>query len=202
MGLNAHLRKIFEVILIQQMKGVNRLARKRDPKRNAAFELFKKHDGDITNREIAKLLAIDEKKIAVWKGRDKWINQLNGLDECCTTKSHTTTKSKSTKNDIRSYRKKQVIDALVEAGTYSPALDLLIEIYLDAYEEYQEYKNEKLRKELAKYLGQLGLDGKNKELIKKSGVLLEKGDEEKEKEKEPAPVENSKLVQFRQRMQR
>ena len=173
---------------------MNRLARQRDPKRNAALELFKKHDGDITNREIANILDVDEKKIAVWKGRDNWNDYINS----CTTKKRNTTKRK--KQDIRSKKQKQIIDALVEAGTYSPALDLLIEIYLDAYEEYLENKNEKLRKELAKYLGQLGLDGKNKDLIKKSGTLLAKGDEENEKE--PAPVENSKLVKFRQRMQR
>ena len=88
---------------------------------------------------------------------------------------------------------------MVEAGTYSPALDLLIEIYLDAYDEYLVDKNEKTRKELAKLLGQLGLDGKNKEIVKKSGRLLAKGDEENEKEN---VVENSKLVDFRKRRMR
>ncbi|RHW37397.1 hypothetical protein D1B31_16225 [Neobacillus notoginsengisoli] len=119
----------------------------------------------------------------------------------CTTKKKNTTNKKPRKQDTRSVQREQVIIALVEAGTYSPALDLLIEIYLDAYEEYKEQPSEKLRKELAKYLGQLGLDGKNKDLIKKSGRLLEKGDAEK-KEEEPTPAENSKLVQFRQRMSR
>ncbi|WP_438824854.1 hypothetical protein [Bacillus sp. JJ722] len=111
------------------------------------------------------------------------------------------------KKDIRIETRKRIIDALIEAGTYSPALDLLIELYLDAYEEYQLLKvndedTEKLRKELAKLLGQLGLDGKNKDLIKKNGVLLEKGDEEKENEKVPDTNENSKLVEFRQRRMR
>lgn len=58
---------------------------------------------------------------------------------------------------------------------------MLIEVYLDAYEDYLEQRSEKLRKEMAKYLGQLGLDGKNKDLIKKSGVLLAKEEEEKKK---------------------
>lgn len=125
---------------------------------------------------------------------------------------------------------KRILDVLVEAGTYTPALDPLIEIYLDAYEIYhvkyglwknlnfptvQKTKNvngdvkeskhllaqqvEVWSKQKAKYLGQLGLDGKNKELIKKSGVLLDKGKEEKEDEK---GVESNKLLQFRQKRQR
>lgn len=181
------------------------MARKRDPKRDQSFKIFKAHDGSISNREIAKVLEIDEKKIAVWKSRDKWVQQLEGNIESCTTKKTTTTKKKPSKRDEQ---QKRIVDSLVEAGTYSPALDLLIEVYLDCYDEYQQMKDtgentEKLRKELAKLLGQLGLDGKNKELIKKSGVLLAKGDEEegKEKKKEPEP-EDSKLVQFRKRQMR
>jgi hypothetical protein len=167
------------------------MARKRDPKRDEAFKLFIAQKGNISNREIARVLDVDEKKIAVWKGRDKWAEQLTGEKRCTTKRNNTT--------NIRSKRKKEIIDALIEAGTYSPALDFLIEIYLDCYEEYQVNKTEKLRKELAKYLGQLGLDGKNKELIKKSGVLLEK--EEDVEEKGDVPQSN-KLIQFRQRMSR
>lgn len=166
------------------------MLRKKDPNREKAFELFKEHGGKIKNREIANILGLDERKVAVWKGRDKWNEQIGIV------KQHTTKKRNTT--NVRSKRKKEIIEALIEAGTYSPALDFLIEIYLDAYEEYKENKNEKLRKELAKYLGQLGLDGKNKELIKKSGVLLEK---EEEEEKEEVP-QNNKLIQFRQRMSR
>lgn len=119
----------------------------------------------------------------------------------------------------------RIMDVLVEAGTYSPALDPLIEVYLDAVEIYsvkyglwknsnfptvQKTKNvngdvkeskhplvqqvEFWSKQKAKYLGQLGLDGKNKDLIKKSGVLLEKGKTEKESTE---PSDSNKLVQFR-----
>ncbi|MDQ0254917.1 uncharacterized protein YjcR [Evansella vedderi] len=48
------------------------MPRKRDPKRDEAWELYKKHNGDITNRRIANILEVDEKKVAVWKQRDKW----------------------------------------------------------------------------------------------------------------------------------
>ena len=124
----------------------------------------------------------------------------------------------------------RIMNVLVEAGTYSPALDPLIEVYLDAVEIYsvkyvlwknsnfptvQKTKNvngdvkeskhplaqqvEVWSKQKAKYLGQLGLDGKNKDLIKKSGVLLEKGKVEKESTE---PTDDNKLLQFRQRMNR
>lgn len=52
------------------------MARERDPNRDKAFKLFEEHGGDITNREIAKRLDIDEKVVAVWKGRDKWLENI------------------------------------------------------------------------------------------------------------------------------
>lgn len=48
------------------------MARTRDPNRDEAFEIWKRHNGEITNRAIAEQLDIDEKKVAVWKQRDKW----------------------------------------------------------------------------------------------------------------------------------
>ncbi|HAQ4449812.1 small subunit of terminase [Enterococcus faecium] len=48
------------------------MARKRDPRRDEAFELFKKFDGAITNREISEKLSVPEKTISAWKSRDKW----------------------------------------------------------------------------------------------------------------------------------
>lgn len=47
------------------------MARIRDPARDKAKELFLTNRG-ITNREIANILGIDEKKVATWKYRDKW----------------------------------------------------------------------------------------------------------------------------------
>ncbi|MGJ0741473.1 phage terminase small subunit [Enterococcus casseliflavus] len=60
------------------------MARKRDPKRDKAFELFKKSNGTVTNREIAKQLDVPEKTISAWKSRDKW-NAVLQKDECSTT---------------------------------------------------------------------------------------------------------------------
>ena len=62
-----------------------RLPRSRNPNRDKAFEIYKDHGGKITNREIASILSVDEKVIAVWKNRDKW-NVVQQSSECCTTR--------------------------------------------------------------------------------------------------------------------
>ena len=48
------------------------MPRARDPKRDEAHYLWLEQNGNISNREIAKKLNVDEKKVAVWKQRDKW----------------------------------------------------------------------------------------------------------------------------------
>ena len=60
------------------------MARKRDPRRDEAFELFKKSNGTITNREISEKLSVPEKTISAWKSRDKW-NEVLQKDECSTS---------------------------------------------------------------------------------------------------------------------
>ncbi|WP_280752906.1 MULTISPECIES: phage terminase small subunit [unclassified Paenibacillus] len=48
------------------------MARARDPNRDQAYQIWLNHGGNITNRQIAEQLGIDEKKVAVWKQRYKW----------------------------------------------------------------------------------------------------------------------------------
>lgn len=48
------------------------MPRKRDPRRDEAYEIWKQHDGNITNRSIAEQLNVPEKTISAWKSRDKW----------------------------------------------------------------------------------------------------------------------------------
>lgn len=159
----------------------------------------------MSNTEIARLLDVAESTARKWKSRYKWDEKLGLKKSVTRSKRSSVTENKKVTKDIRSNQSEQVINALVEAGTYSPALELLIDVYLDCYEEYESAKQngeetEKLRKELARLIGQLGLDGKNKELIKRSGVLLEKQEKQDEKEKEEVVPQNNKLLQFRQRM--
>lgn len=55
------------------------VARARDPNRDKAFEIWKQHNGDITNRKIAEMLDCPEKTIGGWKSKDKWTQNLNGV---------------------------------------------------------------------------------------------------------------------------
>lgn len=55
------------------------MPRQRDPRRDKAFEIWKKHNGNITNRAIAEQLGIPEKTVGAWKAKDKWNEKLNGV---------------------------------------------------------------------------------------------------------------------------
>lgn len=61
---------------------------KANPNRAKAKEIWEQHGGEITNRSIASMLGEDEKKIAVWKQRDKWVkgDVVQQGKKCCTTK--------------------------------------------------------------------------------------------------------------------
>lgn len=55
------------------------MARARSPNRDKAFEIYKNHNGNIANREIARTLGISEKTISGWKAKDNWNDKLNGV---------------------------------------------------------------------------------------------------------------------------
>ena len=55
------------------------MPRARDPNRDKAFEIYKKHKGKIQNREISKLLSVSEKTVSGWKCKDKWNQKMNGV---------------------------------------------------------------------------------------------------------------------------
>lgn len=55
------------------------MPRQRSPNRDQAFEIFKKHNGNIENRRIAEMLDISEKTVGGWKCKDKWSEQLSGV---------------------------------------------------------------------------------------------------------------------------
>lgn len=57
------------------------MARARDPNRDKAFDIYKEHEGNITNRAIAEMLGVPEKTIGSWKSKskDNWDAKLNGV---------------------------------------------------------------------------------------------------------------------------
>lgn len=55
------------------------MPRQRSPNRDKAFEIYKENDGNIENRQIAKILNISEKTVGGWKCKDHWQDKLNGV---------------------------------------------------------------------------------------------------------------------------
>ena len=54
------------------------MARERDPRREQAFEIWKKSDGKMKLKEIAEQLGISEGTVRGWKNKDSWVDKLNG----------------------------------------------------------------------------------------------------------------------------
>lgn len=75
------------------------MSRKRNPKRDEAFEIWKKHKGEITNKEIAEQVDAPAKTISAWKSRDKWSAALKP-DECSTTKKKRSTTTKKKEKEV------------------------------------------------------------------------------------------------------
>ena len=55
------------------------MPRARSPNRDKAFEIYKLHNGNVENRQIANSLNISEKTISGWKCKDNWADKLNGV---------------------------------------------------------------------------------------------------------------------------
>jgi len=113
------------------------MARQRSPNRDKGFEIYKEHKGDITNREIANKLNEDEKKIAVWKQRDKWDNNSNVVQQ---KKKRCTTN----KNDNKKSTKKQVIadeiKEVMENGELTEQQKLFCIYYSKCFNQTKAYQ--------------------------------------------------------------
>ena len=66
------------------------MARARDPNRDKAFEIYKEHNSNVTNRAIAEMLNVPEKTISAWKSRDKWIAVLQNGERSTTNGNRST----------------------------------------------------------------------------------------------------------------
>ena len=85
------------------------MARERSPARDKAFEIYKEHKGDITNREIASILETSEKTISGWKAKDKWNENFNGVLQ---KKIRSTPKENSNKKVAKEAIAKEVKEVL------------------------------------------------------------------------------------------
>lgn len=109
------------------------MARIRDPARDKAKELYL-NNKDITNREIANILKIDEKKVATWKYRDKW--------ECNTTEKKNVVqqnKKCSTTNEKNKINWLKLENEYVTDITQKVTLKALSEKYNISFQVIQNY---------------------------------------------------------------
>lgn len=83
------------------------MARARSPSRDKALEIYKQHNGNITNREIASMLNEDEKVIAVWKSRDKWNKVVQQSEQSCKTNKIDAKKTRKASKKANSRLKKE-----------------------------------------------------------------------------------------------
>lgn len=109
------------------------MPRLRNPNRTKAFEIYKEHGGNITNREIAKLLGEDEKVVAVWKSRDKW-NVVQQSNESCTT---------NVKTESKKVNKKAIaveVDQVIENTDLTDKQRLFCCLYIKCFNATKAYQ--------------------------------------------------------------
>jgi phage terminase small subunit len=106
--------------------------RKRDPNRDKAFEIWKMHKGDITNRAIAEELDVPEKTISAWKSRDKW-NAVLQKNDCSTT-------NKNPAKKARSPNKKEIAEPIVESDELTDKQRLFCMYYLKYFNATKAYQ--------------------------------------------------------------
>ncbi|MDU5492442.1 MAG: terminase small subunit [Clostridium perfringens] len=87
------------------------MARARSPNRDKAFEIYKNHNGNIANREIARTLGISEKTISGWKAKDNWNDKLNGVLQ---KDLRSTPKENNNKTNIKKDIKEPVVEEVNE----------------------------------------------------------------------------------------
>lgn len=86
------------------------MARVRSPARDEAFEIYKKHNGNIDLVEIAKILSLSPGTIRGWKAKDKWDSKLNGTLQKNKERSNKKVNKKSSKKQSIADEVKEVLE--------------------------------------------------------------------------------------------
>lgn len=86
------------------------MAKVRSPARDEAFEIYKKHNGNIDLVEIAKILSLSPGTIRGWKAKDKWDSKLNGTLQKNKERSNKKVNKKSSKEEFIAEEVKEVLE--------------------------------------------------------------------------------------------
>lgn len=93
------------------------MPRIRDPNRDKAFEIYKKHSGNIDLVEIASQLSVPPGTVRGWKAKDKWDKKMNGAFQKNTersVKNMERSKSQNTSKKIQDMSKSKEVAEEVE----------------------------------------------------------------------------------------
>ena len=95
------------------------MPRIRSPERGRALEIFKEHNGDITNRKIADMLDVPEKTVGGWKSKDDWCAELNGALQTNkrSTPNKKTKQNKGNPSPVKKFTKRN--QAATKSGLWS-----------------------------------------------------------------------------------
>lgn len=85
------------------------MARPRSPNRDKAFKIYKRHKGNISNKELAEILGEDSKTISKWKKLDKWENKIDFSKE-----KNSKSKNSDSNSSINGVFNEDTIDMSVE----------------------------------------------------------------------------------------
>ncbi|MFC0905883.1 terminase small subunit [Clostridium sp. MT-14] len=86
------------------------MPRQRSPNRDKAFEIYKKHNGNIDLVKIAEILNLSPGTIRGWKNKDKWDSKLNG------TLQKNTERSKRKKNKVNKEPELEEVTEILNSG--------------------------------------------------------------------------------------
>ncbi len=113
----------------------------RDPRRDQAFEIYKKHKGNISLVEIANQLSVSDGTVRGWKSKDKWEQQLNGTFQNEAIKKRNVPKGKSPPNNKKAEKPLAEVESVIDNPdlTDKQRLFCLYQIkYFNATKAYQK----------------------------------------------------------------
>lgn len=113
------------------------MARVRSPAREEAFEIYKKHNGNIDLVEIAKILSLSPGTIRGWKAKDKWDSELNGTFQKNMERSGKKVNKKSGKKEPIADEVKEVLEN-TELTDKQRLFCVIYAKYMNATKAYQK----------------------------------------------------------------
>ena len=116
------------------------MARARNPDRDKAFEIYKKHGGKIELVQIAEMLNRPPGTIRGWKNKDNWEERLSGTFQKNAERSRTTKKDKGNNQKQKEKVTKKIIKEVAANEKLTDKQQLFCIYYLKYYNATKAYQ--------------------------------------------------------------